>query len=98
MGSRFWATRESLAHPRHRDAALAADGDGTVRQRATDIARGYDWPPEFSRAVLHNRFVRDGKDAPMRTAPLRPTAARLPRRRRRGRPGRVGVFVGEAAG
>jgi nitronate monooxygenase len=39
MGTRFWATKEALVHPRHHAAALAASGDTTIRQRATDIAR-----------------------------------------------------------
>jgi nitronate monooxygenase len=64
VGSRFWASEEALTHPNHQRAALAADGDGTVRQRATDIARGYDWPPEFTARVLENRFVRQWEGRP----------------------------------
>jgi len=99
MGSRFWATREAQVHPRHQAAALAADGDGTVRQRATDIARGYDWPAEFTARVLRNTFVRDWEDRPeehravaseRRPAYLAAVAE--------GDPEAVGVWVGEAAG
>ena len=44
LGSRLWASSEALVHPNHQRAALAANGDGTIRQRSADIARGYDWP------------------------------------------------------
>ncbi|MCX7322914.1 MAG: nitronate monooxygenase [Hyphomicrobiales bacterium] len=64
MGSRFWAASEALTHPNHQKAALSANCDGTVRQRVTDIARGYDWPPAFSARVLNNRFVQDWEGRP----------------------------------
>ena len=57
MGSRFWACREALTHPRHKRAGIKARGDDTVRQRATDIARGYDWPQPYTARVLKNAFV-----------------------------------------
>ena len=64
MGSRFWAATEALTHPLHQAAALASNGDGTIRQTATDIARGYDWPAEFSARVLDNRFVQQWEHRP----------------------------------
>jgi nitronate monooxygenase len=99
MGSRFWAATEALTHPRHQQAAIAADGDGTIRQRATDIARGYDWPPEFTARVLNNRFVREWEHRPdthravaeaERPAYLAAVAA--------GDPEDAAVWVGEATG
>ena len=40
LGSRFYATRESLAHAALREAALAASGDDTVRSPGFDRLRG----------------------------------------------------------
>ena len=57
VGSRLWASAEALVHPNHQRAAIAADGDGTTRQRATDIARLYKWPDEFAARVLKNAFT-----------------------------------------
>ncbi len=99
MGSRFWAASEALTHPNHQKAALSANGDGTIRQRATDIARGYDWPPEFTARVLNNRFVQDWEHRPdehrtvadsLRATYQASVAA--------GDPDAVGVWVGEATG
>jgi nitronate monooxygenase len=99
MGTRFWATKEALVHPRHHAAALAADGDATVRQRATDIARGLDWPDQFTARVLQNDFVREwvGREAELRAVAgskrddyLAALAA--------GDPERSGVHVGECVG
>ena len=41
LGSRLWASPEGMVHPNHQRAALAANGDGTIRQKSSDIARGY---------------------------------------------------------
>jgi nitronate monooxygenase len=99
VGSRFWAASEALTHPNHQGAAIAADGDGTVRQRATDIARGYDWPTEFTARVLNNRFVQTWERRPdehraraeaLRPAYLAAVAA--------GDPEDAAVWVGEATG
>ncbi|MCO4053102.1 MAG: nitronate monooxygenase [Bosea sp.] len=99
MGSRFWAASEALTHPHHQGAALAANGDGTIRQRATDIARGHDWPRAFTARVLNNRFVQEWEPRPdahraaaegLRAAYQAGVAA--------GDPDEVGVWVGEATG
>ena len=34
LGSRLWASPECLVHPNHQRAALAANGDGTIRQKS----------------------------------------------------------------
>ena len=57
MGSRFWASEEANAHPNFQRAALARDGDGTVRGVTVDIAWGMDFPPEFTGRVLRNALV-----------------------------------------
>jgi nitronate monooxygenase len=57
VGSRFWTSVESLAEPVEKNAALAADGDGTIRTSVGDIVRGSPWPAEFTSRVLRNDFT-----------------------------------------
>ncbi len=99
VGSRFWATPKSLIHPNHQRAALAADGDSTVRQVATDIARGYDWPAEFNGRILNNAFARrwHGREQDQR-AQAEATRADYLAAVAQGRSDEAGIFVGEAIG
>jgi nitronate monooxygenase len=57
VGSRLWASPEALVHSNLQRAALAKDGDGTLRQSAGDVARGAAWPAEFTGRVLRNSFT-----------------------------------------
>jgi nitronate monooxygenase len=57
VGSRFWASAEALVHPRMHQAAIAADGDDTVRSRVMDIVRAIEWPERFTARVLRNSFI-----------------------------------------
>jgi nitronate monooxygenase len=70
VGSRFWAAREALVHPDLHAAALAASGDDTIRQKVTDIARGYDWPEPFDIRVVRNAYIDRwlGREGEMRAA------------------------------
>lgn len=99
MGSRFWACSEALTHPRHQAAALASTGDQTIRQGATDVARGYDWPSGFTARVLRNRFVEEWEHRPAEhravAASLRPAYQAAVAA---GDPDAAGVWVGEATG
>jgi nitronate monooxygenase len=99
IGSRFWATPESLIHPNHQRAALAANGDATVRQIATDIARGYTWPAEFTGRVLNNDFAQrwHGREDEQRAQAEAGRADYLAAVAD-GRSDQIGVFVGEAIG
>ncbi len=99
LGSRLWASPECLIHPQHQRAAVAADGDGTVRQHAADIARGYDWPDGFTGRVLRTDFVARwaGRDAAHRAAAAAERPAYLAAVAE-GRTADSGVFVGEAIG
>jgi nitronate monooxygenase len=54
VGSRFWATQESLAAPGAKAAAMQANGDGTSRSRVFDILRRKNWPEAYSFRTLHN--------------------------------------------
>jgi nitronate monooxygenase len=57
VGTRLWATAEAnVADPMQR-AALAADGDATIRTHVPDIVRGFEWPARFTARVLRNRFT-----------------------------------------
>ncbi len=56
-GSVFYASRESLAHPNNKRAAIAAHGDDTIRSSAIDVARGIDWPPPWTIRTLRNPFI-----------------------------------------
>jgi NAD(P)H-dependent flavin oxidoreductase YrpB (nitropropane dioxygenase family) len=57
MGTRLWASSEALVHPRHHEALLATNGDGTIRTRVPDIARGLAWPAEFTARARKNAFI-----------------------------------------
>lgn len=99
VGSRFWASTEALVHPNLQHAVLAAGGDSTLRQRAADIARGFEWPPEFTGRVLRNAFTDrwHGNEAEhRRQAPALRNAyfAGLAN----GDADNAGIFVGEAVG
>lgn len=71
MGSRFFASEESLALPAAKARVVAATGDETLRTTVFDIARGRDWPAEFTGRALRNRFSEawDGREAELVRAP-----------------------------
>jgi len=99
LGSRLWASPEALVHPNHQRAALAANGDGTIRQRSADIARGYDWPEEFTGRVLRTAFVarwhgREEEHRAIAEAARPEYLAAVAE----GQTEESGVFVGEAIG
>lgn len=58
MGTRFYATYESLAYPAVKKRLVAGSGDATVRTRVFDIVRGYDWSARYTGRALTNAFVR----------------------------------------
>ena len=100
VGSRLWATEEAQVSQGMRDAALAADGDATLRTSVVDIARSLDWPERFTARVLRNGFTErwhgheDG--AARATGTRRPEAWRAGWAA--GDPDRASTFIGEAAG
>ncbi|MGD9867947.1 MAG: NAD(P)H-dependent flavin oxidoreductase [Hyphomicrobiales bacterium] len=57
VGSRFWASPEANVHGQMHAAALAADGDATIRSSVMDIARKLEWPSRFTARVLRNGFT-----------------------------------------
>ncbi len=64
MGSRLWASPEAVVAPSFHAAALAADGDATIRTTIVDRARNLDWPHEYPARVLRRGFVTEwhGRD------------------------------------
>lgn len=68
MGTRFWATKEALIHQNAKDLAVRAKGGQTVRTSVFDIARGRDWPREYTGRLMVNEFIRKwhGKESELR--------------------------------
>ena len=59
VGSRLWASVESLAPAAAIETAVAANGDGTARTKVFDILREKDWPPEYDFRALRNAIHRE---------------------------------------
>jgi nitronate monooxygenase len=57
VGSRLWATQEANVGPRMHAAALAANGDDTIRSQVMDLARKLNWPPRYTARVLKNTYI-----------------------------------------
>ncbi len=58
VGSRLWATRESLAAPGAKAQAVATDGDGTARTAIFDILRRKQWPAPYDFRAIRNTLHR----------------------------------------
>ena len=57
MGTRFYVASETLASTGQKDRVVAASGDDTLRTTVFDLARGYQWPQEYTGRALRNRFA-----------------------------------------
>ncbi len=58
IGSRLWATTQSLAPARAKTNALQADGDGTARSSIFDMLRSKNWPKQFDFRAIRNQMHR----------------------------------------
>ncbi len=58
IGSRLWATEESLAPEKAQQIAALASGDETARSRIFDIMRGKNWPAPFDFRAIRNQLHR----------------------------------------
>ena len=58
LGSRLWASAESLAADAAIAEAVAADGDSTARSKVFDILREKNWPEHFDFRALRNAIHR----------------------------------------
>jgi nitronate monooxygenase len=101
MGSRFLFSQEILLSPKLQDAMLEADGDATVKTRALDVVRKYDWPREITGRALRNKFVDEWHDRDAELA-VGDTQAReferYTKARDSGDADNTGLFLGEAVG
>jgi nitronate monooxygenase len=99
VGTRLWASNEALVKPRHHEAIVETDGDGTLRTRVPDIARQLPWPHGFTARIRRNAFTNrwHGREEELE----RNVATEGPRYRlafAEGDPENTAVWFGEAAG
>ena len=62
VGSRLWATAESLAPQGAKEQALRTDGDGTARSAVFDILRRKNWPAPYDFRAIRNPLHRAWED------------------------------------
>ncbi|MEM1197284.1 MAG: nitronate monooxygenase [Pseudomonadota bacterium] len=62
IGSRLWASEESLASQGAIDAAVRASGDDTARSAVFDVLREKNWPEEYDFRALRNAIHRQWED------------------------------------
>lgn len=99
IGSRFWASQEALVHRNILAAAVAAEGDRTVRTHVVDIIRELDWPPGYSCRVLETGFNnRWHEDLDGLKANLEPEIERWQEALSRGDAQNASAIVGEVTG
>ncbi|MGB8183160.1 MAG: nitronate monooxygenase, partial [Stellaceae bacterium] len=75
VGTRFYATAESLAHDAAKARVVAASGETTLRTTIFDIVRGLDWPKPYTGRALSNAFCgrwhgREGELTAAQTAEM----------------------------
>jgi len=58
IGSRLWATRESLAAQGAKTQATLTSGDGTARSQVFDILRRKNWPAPYDFRAIRNDLHR----------------------------------------
>jgi nitronate monooxygenase len=58
VGSRLWATQESLAAEGAKRQAIGTDGDGTARSSIFDILRRKNWPEPYDFRAIRNDLHR----------------------------------------
>lgn len=75
VGTRLWASEESLAPTGAQALAVATDGDGTARSAVFDILRRKQWPAPYDFRALRNPLHRQWEDR-VETLRANPAAAR----------------------
>ena len=58
VGSRLWATQESLAAPGAKTQATQTNGDGTARSAVFDVLRRKNWPAPYDFRAIRNDLHR----------------------------------------
>ena len=82
MGTRFYVASEALASSAAKARIVAASGDDTVRTSVFDIARGYDWPPQYTGRACIIASPKRGTGAKKRLRRTKLNARDMPRRQR----------------
>ena len=62
VGSRLWATQESLAAQGAKDQAVQTTGDGTARSSVFDILRRKNWPAPYDFRAIRNSLHLQWED------------------------------------
>ena len=62
VGTRFYASDESLGHERAKQHIAQATGHATARTRVFDVARSLSWPAGITGRALRNRFMERWQD------------------------------------
>ena len=70
MGTRFYASTESLGHQRAKERIVAARGSDTRRTRVFDMVRQHAWPERYTGRALRNAFLErwDGREDDLEAA------------------------------
>jgi nitronate monooxygenase len=95
MGTRFAAASESLASSGAKARMVAASGDDTLRTAVFDIARGYDWPKQYTGRAVRNRFAEEWHGREVTLARDQTERARYAEAASRGDADIAVVFAGE---
>ena len=64
VGSRLWATQESLAPAGAKQQALVTSGDGTARSSFFDVLRRKNWPAPYDFRAIRNDLHRKWENRP----------------------------------
>jgi len=98
LGSRFYASAESLAGEAARARVVEAGGDETVRSPVFDVLRGWEWPAGYALRTLANETTARHAAAPDSfAAALASERERFARAQAAGHVARAPVIVGEVA-
>jgi nitronate monooxygenase len=62
VGTRVQASREALVDGEVVKAVLEGRGEDTERSRVLDIARGSEWPAQYTGRTLRNEFLNQWRD------------------------------------
>ncbi|HVA39707.1 MAG TPA: nitronate monooxygenase, partial [Candidatus Binataceae bacterium] len=98
VGTRFYASVESLGHDRAKARIAAASGENTIRTSVFDTVRGYSWPDGITGRALCNDFTArwHGRERELASA-IDSEAAPYQTAAARGDTSTAVVFMGECA-
>jgi nitronate monooxygenase len=99
MGTRFYASEESAAHPAAKQKMVEATGDDTARSIVFDISRRNVWPAPYTGRVIRNAHAARwlGREGDL-VENLEEESRRYRNAQERGDFEIAGVIAGEAVG